>query len=172
MLIFWILLWSFFLDIYWLNLDVWLLKLFSWGSSLIGFRLVYYLSNSLLPCCGRLLCRNAKAKCESVLGIVGLQWPEDSDCSQFPEEGGNATCLLPEAGVDGTKPVVIVVVAVIVVVDPGLVICLHGNRVLPKPLQVPLGPLRPGEQTLWRTPGLRRPQRRGQLRWVGGELTS
>lgn len=48
------------------------------------------------------MCRNAKAKCESVLGIVGLQWPEDSDCSQFPEEGGNATCLLPEAGVDGT----------------------------------------------------------------------
>lgn len=83
-----------------------------------------------------------------MLGIVGLQWPEDSDCSQFPEEGGNATCLLPEAGVDGTKPVVIVVVAVIVVVDPGLVICLHGNRVLPKPLQVPLGPLCPGEQTL------------------------
>lgn len=55
----------------------------------------------------RSLCRNAKAKCESVLGIVGLQWPEDSDCSQFPEEGGNATCLLPEAGVDGTDSVVL-----------------------------------------------------------------
>lgn len=37
-----------------------------------------------------------------MLSIVGLQWPEDSDCSQFPEEGGNTTCLLPEAGVDGT----------------------------------------------------------------------
>lgn len=55
----------------------------------------------------RSLCRNAKAKCESVLGIVGLQWPEDSDCSQFPEEGGNTTCLLPEAGVDGTDSVVL-----------------------------------------------------------------
>lgn len=53
----------------------------------------------------RSLCRSAKGKCESVLGIVGLQWPEDSDCSQFPEEGGNATCLLPEAGVDGTDAV-------------------------------------------------------------------
>lgn len=50
----------------------------------------------------RSLCRTAKEKCESVLGIVGLQWPEDSDCSQFPEDGGNFTCLLPEAGVDGT----------------------------------------------------------------------
>ena len=39
-----------------------------------------------------------------MLGIVGLQWPEDSDCSQFPEEGGNASCLLPEDGVDGTTP--------------------------------------------------------------------
>lgn len=36
-----------------------------------------------------------------MLGIVGLQWPEDSDCSQFPEEGRNITCLLPEDGVDG-----------------------------------------------------------------------
>lgn len=36
-----------------------------------------------------------------MLSIVGLQWPEDSDCTRFPEEGGNATCLLPEAGVDG-----------------------------------------------------------------------
>lgn len=53
----------------------------------------------------RSLCRNAKGKCESVLGIVGLQWPEDSDCSQFPEEGGNTTCLLPEDGVDGTDRV-------------------------------------------------------------------
>lgn len=42
-----------------------------------------------------------------MLGIVGLQWPDDSDCSQFPEEGGNATCLLPEAGVDGMLSVVL-----------------------------------------------------------------
>lgn len=69
-----------------------------------GFR---YLSSPLLSLCPHLsscrsLCRSAKEKCESVLSIVGLQWPEDSDCSQFPEEGGNTTCLLPEAGVDGT----------------------------------------------------------------------
>lgn len=50
----------------------------------------------------RSLCQNAKGRCESVLSIVGLQWPEDSDCTQFPEEGGNVTCLLPEPGVDGT----------------------------------------------------------------------
>lgn len=43
-----------------------------------------------------------------MLSIVGLQWPEDSDCTQFPEEGGNVTCLLPEAGVDGTDFVVTV----------------------------------------------------------------
>ncbi|KAM9699224.1 LOW QUALITY PROTEIN: atrial natriuretic peptide-converting enzyme-like [Menidia menidia] len=54
------------------------------------------------PC--RSLCRGAKEKCESVLGVVGLQWPEDSDCGQFPEEGGNATCLLPEDGVDECSP--------------------------------------------------------------------
>lgn len=36
-----------------------------------------------------------------MLSIVGLQWPEDSDCAHFPEEGANVSCLLPEAGVDG-----------------------------------------------------------------------
>lgn len=61
----------------------------------------------------RSLCRNAKAKCESVLGIVGLQWPEDADCGQFPEEGGNATCLLPEAGVDGTDAVVVAMLSLL-----------------------------------------------------------
>ncbi|CAK6978865.1 atrial natriuretic peptide-converting enzyme [Scomber scombrus] len=76
--------------------------------------LMFYACTLLVPKCDpvslqkippcRSLCRNAKEKCESVLGIVGLQWPEDSDCSQFPEEGGNATCLLPEAGVDECSP--------------------------------------------------------------------
>ncbi|KPP79606.1 atrial natriuretic peptide-converting enzyme-like [Scleropages formosus] len=51
------------------------------------------------PC--RSLCRNAKERCEFVLGIVGLQWPEDTDCTQFPEEGQeNSTCLLPDPDVD------------------------------------------------------------------------
>ncbi|KAL4618220.1 atrial natriuretic peptide-converting enzyme isoform X1 [Arapaima gigas] len=51
------------------------------------------------PC--RSLCRNAKERCESVLGIVGLQWPEDTDCTQFPEEAQeNSTCLLPDPDVD------------------------------------------------------------------------
>ncbi|KAM6908896.1 atrial natriuretic peptide-converting enzyme [Xenentodon cancila] len=76
--------------------------------------LMFYACTLLVPKCDpvslqrvppcRLLCRNAKEKCESVLGIVGLQWPEDSDCSQFPEEGGNITCLLPEDGVDECSP--------------------------------------------------------------------
>nr|XP_061810753.1 atrial natriuretic peptide-converting enzyme-like [Nerophis lumbriciformis] len=60
-------------------------------------------SLSTVPPC-RSLCRTAKEKCESVLGIVGLQWPDDSDCAQFPEEGGDSPCLLPEAGVDECSP--------------------------------------------------------------------
>ncbi|TMS01056.1 hypothetical protein E3U43_016797 [Larimichthys crocea] len=76
--------------------------------------LMFYACTLLVPKCDpvtlqrvppcRSLCRNAKGKCESVLGIVGLQWPEDSDCSQFPEDGGNTTCLLPEDGVDECSP--------------------------------------------------------------------
>ncbi|KAL6118187.1 corin [Pungitius sinensis] len=76
--------------------------------------LMFYACTLLVPKCDpvslqrvppcRSLCRHSKEKCESVLGIVGLQWPEDSDCSQFPEEGGNTTCLLPEDGVDECSP--------------------------------------------------------------------
>ncbi len=52
--------------------------------------------------CIRSLCRNSKEGCESVLGIVGLQWPEDTDCAQFPEEGQeNSSCLLPDPDVNG-----------------------------------------------------------------------
>ncbi len=52
--------------------------------------------------CIRSLCRNSKEGCESVLGIVGLQWPEDTDCAQFPEEGqANSSCLLPDPDVNG-----------------------------------------------------------------------
>ncbi|XP_030629085.1 atrial natriuretic peptide-converting enzyme isoform X2 [Chanos chanos] len=55
------------------------------------------------PC--RSLCRSSKERCESVLGIVGLQWPEDTDCAQFPEEGqANTTCLLPDPDVDECSP--------------------------------------------------------------------
>uniref|UniRef100_A0A668A3T8 Corin, serine peptidase n=1 Tax=Myripristis murdjan TaxID=586833 RepID=A0A668A3T8_9TELE len=76
--------------------------------------LMFYACTLLVPKCDpvthqrvppcRSLCRSSKEKCESVLGIVGLQWPEDSDCSQFPEEGGNSSCLLPEDGVDECSP--------------------------------------------------------------------
>ncbi|XP_023821804.1 atrial natriuretic peptide-converting enzyme isoform X1 [Oryzias latipes] len=76
--------------------------------------LMFYACTLLVPKCDpvslqrvppcRSLCRDAKEKCESVLSIVGLQWPEDSDCSQFPEDGGDAACLLPEDGVDECSP--------------------------------------------------------------------
>lgn len=101
---------------------------------------------------GRSLCQNAKGRCESVLSIVGLQWPEDSDCTQFPEEGANVTCLLPEAGVDGTDCCHCSTADTFL--WPVVLTCFHGDRVLPQPLQVPLGPLRPGQQTLRWTPGL------------------
>uniref|UniRef100_A0A671Q1Z1 Corin, serine peptidase n=1 Tax=Sinocyclocheilus anshuiensis TaxID=1608454 RepID=A0A671Q1Z1_9TELE len=55
------------------------------------------------PC--RSLCRISKERCESVLGIVGLQWPEDTDCTQFPEEGqANSSCLLPDPEVNECSP--------------------------------------------------------------------
>ncbi|EDL89997.1 corin, isoform CRA_b [Rattus norvegicus] len=55
------------------------------------------------PC--RLLCEHSKERCESVLGIVGLQWPEDTDCSQFPEQSSdNQTCLLPNEDVEECSP--------------------------------------------------------------------
>ncbi|XP_077597774.1 atrial natriuretic peptide-converting enzyme [Stigmatopora nigra] len=76
--------------------------------------LMFYACTLLVPKCDpvgpgtvppcRSLCRTAKEKCESVLGIVGLQWPDDSDCAQFPQEGGDLPCLLPEAGVDECSP--------------------------------------------------------------------
>nr|XP_015200674.1 PREDICTED: atrial natriuretic peptide-converting enzyme [Lepisosteus oculatus] len=61
-------------------------------------------TNQKVPPC-RSLCKNSKERCESVLGIVGLQWPEDTDCSQFPEEGQeNATCLMPDQDVEECSP--------------------------------------------------------------------
>lgn len=37
-----------------------------------------------------------------MLGIVGLQWPEDTDCTQFPDENSdNQTCLTPDEDVEG-----------------------------------------------------------------------
>ncbi|XP_048091985.1 atrial natriuretic peptide-converting enzyme [Alosa alosa] len=54
------------------------------------------------PC--RSLCRSSKERCESVLGIVGLPWPEDTDCAQFPEDGGGTSCLLPDPNVDECSP--------------------------------------------------------------------
>ncbi|XP_055012645.1 atrial natriuretic peptide-converting enzyme [Boleophthalmus pectinirostris] len=76
--------------------------------------LMFYACSLLVPKCDpttaqrvppcRSLCRGAKDRCESVLGIVGLQWPEDSDCSQFPEEDEGTPCLLPEDGTDECSP--------------------------------------------------------------------
>uniref|UniRef100_A0A2K5UDA0 Atrial natriuretic peptide-converting enzyme n=1 Tax=Macaca fascicularis TaxID=9541 RepID=A0A2K5UDA0_MACFA len=58
---------------------------------------------SIPPC--RALCEHSKERCESVLGIVGLQWPEDTDCSQFPEENSdNQTCLMPDEYVEECSP--------------------------------------------------------------------
>nr|XP_027793443.1 atrial natriuretic peptide-converting enzyme [Marmota flaviventris] len=55
------------------------------------------------PC--RVLCEHSKERCESVLGIVGLQWPEDTDCNQFPEENAdNQTCLMPDEDVEECSP--------------------------------------------------------------------
>ncbi|GAA6080897.1 atrial natriuretic peptide-converting enzyme isoform X1 [Tachysurus ichikawai] len=55
------------------------------------------------PC--RSLCRSSKERCELVLSIVGLQWPEEMDCVQFPEEGQeNTPCLLPDPDVKECSP--------------------------------------------------------------------
>ncbi|XP_051784315.1 atrial natriuretic peptide-converting enzyme isoform X2 [Erpetoichthys calabaricus] len=55
------------------------------------------------PC--RTLCKNSKERCESVLGIVGLQWPEHIDCTQFPEENAdNTSCLMPDQDVEECSP--------------------------------------------------------------------
>ncbi|XP_060102280.1 atrial natriuretic peptide-converting enzyme [Heteronotia binoei] len=60
-------------------------------------------SQRIPPC--RALCEQSKERCESVLGIVGLQWPEDTDCTQFPEENsGNQTCLTPDEDVEECSP--------------------------------------------------------------------
>uniref|UniRef100_A0A452T3Z5 Corin, serine peptidase n=1 Tax=Ursus maritimus TaxID=29073 RepID=A0A452T3Z5_URSMA len=60
-------------------------------------------SQRIPPC--RALCQHSKEHCESVLGIVGLQWPEDTDCSQFPEENSdNQTCLMPDEAVEECSP--------------------------------------------------------------------
>ncbi|XP_054543954.1 atrial natriuretic peptide-converting enzyme isoform X2 [Talpa occidentalis] len=55
------------------------------------------------PC--RVLCEHSREHCESVLGLVGLQWPEDTDCNQFPEENSdNHTCLMPDEDVEECSP--------------------------------------------------------------------
>nr|XP_015105485.1 atrial natriuretic peptide-converting enzyme isoform X2 [Vicugna pacos] len=60
-------------------------------------------SQRIPPC--RALCEHSKERCESVLGIVGLQWPEDTDCNQFPEENSdNQTCLMPDEDVEECSP--------------------------------------------------------------------
>ncbi|KAG9479580.1 hypothetical protein GDO78_011545 [Eleutherodactylus coqui] len=60
--------------------------------------------NQRIPPC-RSLCEHSKERCESVLGIVGLQWPEDTDCSQFPDEkSDNQTCLMPDQYVEECSP--------------------------------------------------------------------
>uniref|UniRef100_A0A8B9TGG9 Corin, serine peptidase n=1 Tax=Anas platyrhynchos TaxID=8839 RepID=A0A8B9TGG9_ANAPL len=61
-------------------------------------------TNHRIPPC-RTLCVQSKERCESVLGIVGLQWPEDTDCTQFPDDNSdNQTCLTPDEGVEECSP--------------------------------------------------------------------
>ncbi|KAI1238283.1 Atrial natriuretic peptide-converting enzyme [Lamprotornis superbus] len=61
-------------------------------------------TNQRIPPC-RTLCVQSKERCEAVLGIVGLQWPEDTDCTQFPDENSdNQTCLTPDEGVEECSP--------------------------------------------------------------------
>ncbi|XP_075423072.1 atrial natriuretic peptide-converting enzyme [Ascaphus truei] len=61
-------------------------------------------TNRHVPPC-RSLCEHSKERCESVLGIVGLQWPEDPDCTQFPvEKTDNQTCLMPDEDVEECSP--------------------------------------------------------------------
>uniref|UniRef100_A0A8C5MLP8 Corin, serine peptidase n=1 Tax=Leptobrachium leishanense TaxID=445787 RepID=A0A8C5MLP8_9ANUR len=60
-------------------------------------------SRRIPPC--RSLCEHSKERCESVLGFVGLQWPEDTDCAQFPDEKtDNQTCLIPDDDVEECSP--------------------------------------------------------------------
>ncbi|XP_063313991.1 atrial natriuretic peptide-converting enzyme [Pelobates fuscus] len=77
--------------------------------------LMYFACTILVPKCDpqtrqrippcRSLCEHAKERCESVLGFVGLQWPEDTDCAQFPEEkSDNQTCLIPDEDVEECSP--------------------------------------------------------------------
>uniref|UniRef100_A0A8C5ISJ4 Corin, serine peptidase n=1 Tax=Junco hyemalis TaxID=40217 RepID=A0A8C5ISJ4_JUNHY len=61
-------------------------------------------TNQRIPPC-RTLCVQSKERCEAVLGIVGLQWPEDTDCAQFPDENSdNQTCLTPDEDVEECSP--------------------------------------------------------------------
>uniref|UniRef100_A0A8C3TVF4 Corin, serine peptidase n=1 Tax=Catharus ustulatus TaxID=91951 RepID=A0A8C3TVF4_CATUS len=61
-------------------------------------------TNQRIPPC-RTLCVQSKERCEAVLGIVGLQWPEDTDCTQFPDENSdNQTCLTPDEDVEECSP--------------------------------------------------------------------
>nr|XP_030126870.3 atrial natriuretic peptide-converting enzyme [Taeniopygia guttata] len=61
-------------------------------------------TNQRIPPC-RTLCVQSKERCEAVLGIVGLQWPEDTDCTQFPDENlDNQTCLTPDEDVEECSP--------------------------------------------------------------------
>ncbi|XP_016063186.1 PREDICTED: atrial natriuretic peptide-converting enzyme [Miniopterus natalensis] len=61
-------------------------------------------TNQRIPPC-RALCKHSKERCESVLDIVGLHWPEDTDCNRFPEENSdNQTCLMPDEDVEECSP--------------------------------------------------------------------
>ncbi|TRY60286.1 hypothetical protein DNTS_009657, partial [Danionella cerebrum] len=95
----------------------------SWASSLFpalvqthcAHTLMFFACTLLAPKCDphthervppcRSLCSSSKERCESVLGIVGLQWPEDTDCSQFPDDAqGNTSCLLADPNVNECSP--------------------------------------------------------------------
>ncbi|XP_007890902.1 atrial natriuretic peptide-converting enzyme isoform X2 [Callorhinchus milii] len=55
------------------------------------------------PC--RSLCENSKERCQKLLNLVGLSWPDGTDCNQFPRENlDNQTCLMPDENVEECSP--------------------------------------------------------------------
>ena len=49
----------------------------------------------MLPC--RSLCEESKRGCEPLMNKFGFPWPTNLNCSSFPVEGGNRSCIAPDA---------------------------------------------------------------------------
>ena len=50
------------------------------------------LARPVPPC--RSLCDAARAGCEPLMNRFGFDWPERLQCSQFPQDDGDALCIL------------------------------------------------------------------------------